>query len=90
MASERTPLFAFEMPTRERASSKNSRNTSAREVLRQIVHPNTSVGSPIMEDVPTMPDHTILVRKTAYPLNNPVTYEGGGRLTPSNEKEMTK
>ena len=90
MVSERITLFAFETPTREHALSKNSRNTSAREVLRQIVHPNTSVGSPIKEDVPTMPDHTILVRKTAYLLNNVVTYERGGRLTPSNEQEMTK
>ena len=76
MVSGRIPLFAFETPTRERASSRNSRNTSAREVFHQFVHPNTSVGSPITEDVLTTPGHTILVRKTANPLNNPVTYEG--------------
>ena len=89
MASGRTPLFSFETPTRECGSSRNSRNASAREVLRQIVPPNDLVGSPITEDVPTMPGHTNLVRNTTNPPNNPVTYEGGGRLTP-NEQEMTK
>ena len=37
----RTPLFSFDTPSRDRSSTRNIRNSTTRDIVRNIVEPGT-------------------------------------------------
>lgn len=88
----RTPIFSFDTPSRDRGSTRNVRNSTARDILRTIVESGTPTATTRVRTAATETTSTTVTSElTSTPVSTPSTTQVQSRtvVAPSSQSTST-